>query len=235
LALNSAAAPAIRFRNSTLSGNLSDAAGSAVGFSGAGVGSMAFFEFSTIAGNTASVAAGAVATADAGQSVFLRGSILAGNSGLGGPSNCSGPGMVSSQGYNVESANTCNLVANNPDLINADPLLAPLAISTAPGAAQTTRTHGLYDGSPALNFVPRTPLDKCDPAYTDDQDQRGISRPAPAGFCDAGSFEGSVGPAPATAPTAQAPAAVTTPPPKKCRKGRKLKKGKCVKKKRKRR
>jgi CSLREA domain-containing protein len=200
-------AAVITFRNSTLSGNSASGGGGAVGYIGPSGADQSFFEFSTIAGNTAA----------------------------GVPSNCAGPsGAFTSYVYNVESANTCNLVPANPDLVNTDPLLAPLAISTAVGATQTTRTHGLYDGSPAVDFIPRSGPDGCDDAFTDQVDQRGVLRPAaPNGLCDAGAFEGTVGPKPPPPPSGNPTPTPTTP--KKCKKGRKLKKGKCVKKKRKKR
>jgi CSLREA domain-containing protein len=232
VALNAATAASMRFRNSTFSGNSAAAGASAIGYSGTGPGADSFFEFSTVADNTSSASHGAIASGASGHDFFLRGSIVSGNTGAGVPSNCSGLGDFISEGYNVESANSCSLVPANPDKINTDPMLAPLAISTVAGARQTARTRGLYDGSPAVNFVPRTPTDQCDDAFTAGSDGRAIPRPAaPAGFCDAGAFEGTVGPKPV--PPASDPSPSTPAKPKKCKKGRKLKKGKCVKKRRK--
>jgi CSLREA domain-containing protein len=232
------ASATIKFRNSTLSGNSSESGGNAVAYFGTGGNPSSFFEFSTIADNTSPFAHGAIEALGAGQAFFLRGTILSGNTGAGVPSNCAGLGQFNTQGYNVESANTCALVPATPDLINTDPLLAPLAISTVAGAQQMTRTHGLYDESPAADFIPRTLLDKCDASFTEDQDQRFVPRPAaPGGLCDAGAFEGTVGPKPVppTINPPPAPPAKTPPAKKKCKKGRKLKKGKCVKKRKKRR
>ena len=241
-ALNaSTTSPVIKFRNSTLSGNSAEAGGSAVGFLGGGNTPDVFFEFSTIAGNTSPLAHGALESAGAGQSFYLRASIISANTGAGAPSNCSGPGPFNSQGHNVESANTCSLPPAAPNLINTNPLLAPLATSTVVGATQTMRTHGLFDGSAALDFIPRAGPDSCAPSL--DEDQRAIARPTgPTALCDAGAFEGSVGPAPVppAVPVVPAPVQppVTTPAAsKKCKKGtkRKVVKGKvtCVKKKRK--
>ena len=233
LAMKASDAAKITFRNSTLSGNSADGGGSAVGYSDMGLAATSLFQFSTVAGNTSPAAHPAIEGTSAGHDFFLRGSIISGNTGAGVASNCATPGRFISQGYNVESANTCSLIEGNPDLFNTDPLLAPLVTSTLAGAQQTTRTRGLYDESPAVDFIPRDPLDKCQ--FTDDQDQRGIARPAaPNGLCDAGAFEGTVGPKPVPPTTnpPPAPPAKTSPAKKKCKKGRKLKQGKCVKKRR---
>jgi hypothetical protein len=103
---------------------------------------------------------------------------------------------------------------------NGGPLLAALADNGGP-----TRTMALGPGSAAINQVAiGTP--NCPGA-----DQRGIGRPQGAA-CDIGAFEVVVPPgAPAAAPAGAVAAATSTT--KRCKKGRKLKKGKCVKKKRK--
>ncbi|MGH2957377.1 MAG: choice-of-anchor Q domain-containing protein, partial [Solirubrobacterales bacterium] len=72
-------------------------------------------------------------------------------------------------------------------------------------------------------------------------DQRGQPRGGGAGQCDVGAFEAQPPPSPPAAPPAPPPVAtpiVAAPTPlapaKRCKKGQKLKKGKCVKRKRKR-
>lgn len=92
--------------------------------------------------------------------------------------NCAG-NPVTSNGFNLASDASCNLVAAG-DRPNQDPLLAPLANNGGP-----TPTHGLQAGSPAIDTgtltSPSLPID-----------QRGVVRPVGAGF-DIGAFEGTVG------------------------------------------
>ncbi len=88
-------------------------------------------------------------------------------------------GFLTSQGYNLESANTCNFTATG-DQINADPLLGPLQDNGGP-----TPTHALLTGSPAIDGGS---LANCPPI-----DQRGVSRPQ-GSACDIGAYEsGDVG------------------------------------------
>jgi predicted outer membrane repeat protein len=220
----------LRVFNSTFSGN--SAANGGGGIAAGGAGLTAHVTFSTIAENTATAvgSAGGIQSDADNHVIYLLGTIIAGNS----PVNCAevnpGDGIftVVSEGYNIESADTCSLDSGGAriglglDLINTDPLLAPLSVSTAPGAVQTTRTYGLYDTSPALNKIPRTPDDDwCNFGNTDNVDQRNVARPAaPDGLCDVGAFEGSVGPKPTTTPPATTPA----PTKKKCKKKKKKKK-----------
>ncbi|MBM3666579.1 MAG: hypothetical protein FJW90_03710 [Actinobacteria bacterium] len=97
-----------------------------------------------------------------------------------------------------------------------DPLLAPLSYNAT--GSGTTRTHGLYDGSPALDY--ETNLGSCNLASElQGVDQRGIARPIGTG-CDAGAFEGSVGPKPASPPVDPGTPPATT---KKCKKKKKKK------------
>ncbi len=106
-----------------------------------------------------------------------------------------------------------------PGTATGNPLLAALASNGGP-----TQTMALGAGSPAIDAVP---VADCAVAT----DQRGLPRPSgPA--CDIGAFEVQqpAPPAPLSLPLTATPA----PPAsarKKCKKGRKLKKGKCVKKK----
>lgn len=71
-------------------------------------------------------------------------------------------GIITSQGNNIDSANTCGF-ALGTDKLNTNPLLGPLENNGGP-----TDTHALLQGSPALNaggkpFPPK--------------DQRGVKRP----------------------------------------------------------
>lgn len=91
-------------------------------------------------------------------------------------SNCGGA-PVTSNGFNLASDASCNLIAAG-DIQNANPLLAPLANNGGP-----TPTHGLQAGSPAIDTgSPASPS----------VDQRGVQRPVGLGF-DIGAFEGTVG------------------------------------------
>jgi CSLREA domain-containing protein len=192
---------AMSFTNSTFSGNSAVGGGGAVAL---GVSApSANFRFVTIAGNTGSAVGqgGGVQTDDPAQDVQFVATILAYNSSGGVASNCARIGGAFSAGfqrYNVEDANTCDL-PDPSNLVNTNPLLAPLADNAVTVGVHTTRTHGLYDGSPAIDHVPRGGMagDWCPTAGG--VDQRFEPRPpAPAGFCDVGAFEGSVGPAPDT-------------------------------------
>ncbi len=164
-------------------------------------------------------------------------SIVTGGIGASGDENCDAAvGVINSTGGNVEGpAGTGGLPTNQCEFdqpggvdIHADPLLAPLAGNGGP-----TQTRGLFVGSPAIDLIPN-------PDCMSGIDQRAVTRPV-SGGCDSGAFEGSV-PLPSTppppgggstTPAASAPTAVvpTAAQRKKCKKGRKLKRGKCVKKK----
>lgn len=90
--------------------------------------------------------------------------------------NCGG-NAVTSNGFNLASDASCNLIAAG-DRPNANPLLAPLANNGGP-----TPTHGLQAGSPAIDTGTATSVPI---------DQRGVVRPVGPGF-DIGAFEGTVG------------------------------------------
>jgi hypothetical protein len=118
---------------------------------------------------------------NAGQ-VNIANSIVAAN----GP-NCTGNALTS-QGFNLEDADTCGLNPMLGDLINTNPLLGPLKFNGGP-----TRTHALVPGSPAV--------DAANPGGCRDQDgnlletcQRGFARQVdfPTGTfgrCDIGAYE----------------------------------------------
>jgi CSLREA domain-containing protein len=203
--------------NSTVSGNTASMAGGGVAFDLDDSGNF-FANFSTIANNTSTPAGsgGGIYTSDT-QFVNIGQSIVAGNTAGGVPSNCVGPGNFQTEGYNIESTNSCGFNTGAPpftDLVNTDPLLAPLAVYPASASALqplgaapppgqlTTRTRALYVGSPAINRIPRTPADNCaDAGLPTAYDQRFVLRPsiASGGLCDVGAFEGSI-PKPAGGP-----------------------------------
>lgn len=107
-------------------------------------------------------------------SATFKSTIVAGGTGVTAKS------VVTSQGYNLESADSCGFTGTG-DLINiADPGLGPLADNGGP-----TLTHGLYSFSPALDQIPAG-TNGCGTTVTNDQ--RGVVRPRDS-LCDIGAFE----------------------------------------------
>jgi hypothetical protein len=87
---------------------------------------------------------------------------------------------VTSEGYNIESGNTCGFGANPTDFTNFDgDLFEPLGDNGGP-----TPTLLPWWGSMVVDFIP---LADCSATVT--VDQRGVSRPQDAG-CDVGAVEG---------------------------------------------
>ncbi len=209
--------------NTTISGNSAALGGGALAFDLAESGNAAF-NFSTIVNNTTSTPGQgggilAVSTLPDDQFVLFGTSIVAGNTAAGSPSNCAGPGNFQGSA-SIESTNTCGFTGTS--MVNTDPQIAPLA--TYPGGELTTRTHGLYDTSPAANFFAAS-LGSCS-GYT--LDQRYAPRPAGSG-CDVGAHEGTVGANPNPPGGGPAIPAPTTPAPAtKCKKKKKKKKGKSL-------
>jgi hypothetical protein len=190
---------------------------------------------STISANTAAPGTGTgaggnlradVAAIDS-QLVTVQGSIVSDGVGSAGQENCSedfADAFVSTGG-NIDSEDQCHF-DHLSDQVDTDPLLGTLMDNGGP-----TDTQAITAASPAFNAVP---AGLCPPPAID---QIGSTRPL-EGACDAGAFELDLPPMapPGTTPTTPPTMTPTTPPAKKkCKKGRKLKKGKCVKKKRKKR
>jgi predicted outer membrane repeat protein len=181
------AEPVLQFQNSTLTANSAQEGGGAVAFD-FGLGGTVFFDFTTIANNSTPVqgAGGGIFTNTADQFVFFRrGNIIASNAAGGVLSNCAGPGNFQTNGYNLESGNSCHLVTASPkfDLVNTNPLLGMSRINT-PGK-QTTETMALFTGSPAIDGIPNA-------SCSTGSDQRFVSRPVNPN-CDVGAFEGDAG------------------------------------------
>lgn len=132
----------------------------------------------TIAFNTSSAGAGAnlevLGGAGSAPAATIRNTIIS-NPVAGLNCRVVGSGTLTSNGYNLESTNTCGLGATG-DITNSDPLLGPLALNT-PGA---TMTHAILSGSPAI--------DTADPVTFPPTDQRGIARPQ-GPRADIGSYE----------------------------------------------
>lgn len=133
---------------------------------------------STIATNVAAgpKAAGGNLLAREKATVKPQNTIIAGGMAGTAPSNCAvqTESAIQSQGHNLDSLDECSFTAVG-DLVNTDPLLAPLADN---GGA--TQTMALASTSPAI--------DAADGAACSPADQRGVLRPAGAG-CDIGAFE----------------------------------------------
>ncbi|MBI2883851.1 MAG: DUF1565 domain-containing protein [Candidatus Methylomirabilis oxyfera] len=90
-------------------------------------------------------------------------------------SDCVNAGTLISNGFNLDSDNTCQLTqpSDHPGMTN--PLLGPLANNGGP-----TQTHALLPGSPAIDAGTNTGCPSTD--------QRGVTRPQGAA-CDIGAFE----------------------------------------------
>jgi hypothetical protein len=197
---------------------------------------------STLASNTTTGGAGGLGGGNlvAGGETILRNTIVAnGSSNNPGYENCGIPdfGPYTSQGHNLEArpgqgASQCGLTpGSNGDITSTNAGLGTFGFHGGP-----TQTVALMPLSPAVDAGGPT-----GPAT----DQRGVSRPQ-GSRCDIGAFElaqggtipGSTCAGPPSPPvsTPLIPATTAAPPPtrKKCKKGRKLKKGKCVRKKKRR-
>ena len=150
----------------------------------------------TLSGNTASSSGGGaiytdggsvqitsstmVSNTDPGLKIAAPGTLSVGNSLVvdrsGGP-NCSGP--VTSQGYNLETKNSCTFTQPGDRANTSNPAVGPLRDNGGP-----TPTHAIEFSSPATNNG-TTDAAKCQSA-----DQRGIKRPQPEnGRCDIGAYE----------------------------------------------
>jgi hypothetical protein len=191
-----------RYLDSTISGNSVSLSGAgAMNNGGGGIHSSAdgLVGNVTIAGNSINAPGGGLFV-DSGGNFALADTIIAGN----GTSNCGGAGGFFSQGTNLESANTCDLIASG-DLINTDPRLGPLQNNGGP-----TRTQALPAGSPAIDAGACSASILGQPLTVD---QRGVARPQPTGGkCDIGAFELVPGGSAPPPPPASPPAAVAGPP-----------------------
>ncbi len=180
--------------DSTISGNIV----SLQGMGGGGIynrGPMSLTNV-TISGNEASAGYGAAIRNNAGSNLEVTFTTIYTNTGINSIHNlgtatfkntivAGGTGVsekvvVTSEGYNLESANSCGFTKPG-DLINiTDPRLGSLADNGGP-----TLTHGLYSDSPALDQIPAG-TNGCGTTVTNDQ--RGVVRPKNL-LCDIGAFE----------------------------------------------
>ena len=127
--------------NSTFSGNHSDGAGGGIDNSEPSNPSAVLYLVNvTLNGNSAGSGGGNLNLGSiSSANVSLLNTLVA----SGTPSNCDK--AVTSQGYNLESTNTCGLAAAG-DLVNTDPKLLPLQDNGG-----STRTHALLPNSPAVD------------------------------------------------------------------------------------
>jgi hypothetical protein len=112
----------------------------------------------------------------------LTNSIVTENYTYGGSyRDCSG--LITSNGYNLDSDGTCVTDGVNNDITSATPGLGPLQDNGGP-----TQTHALLDGSPAIDAILEggTGYNGAPPT-----DQRVAARPQPTtgGNCDIGAYE----------------------------------------------
>ncbi len=131
----------------------------------------------TLTANTA-ISGGGLYAASA---VYIMNSILAENQSTGGiipTANCGGPGVIASNGHNLEDGEGCQFDLASPeieqDTHSENPLLGPLQFNGGP-----VQTRALLPGSPAIDAgdvpVPST-------------DARGIPRGIGSGY-DLGAYE----------------------------------------------
>jgi len=146
--------------NTTVSRNKATSAGGGLCSAGTSV-----LTYTTVASNTA--ASGGHGIHRLGGTFLVKNTIVAHN----GAANCSL--ALTSDGHNLEDANTCGLTATT-DITSTNPLLGPLTHE------QGTWVHPLLAGSPAIN------AGDCVPAVTT-VDQRGVTRPG-GGKCDTGAY-----------------------------------------------
>jgi hypothetical protein len=148
--------------NSTISGNTADDNGGGI-FNGSESGTFTITH-STISGNTADGDGGGIYIDYELAAINIKNTIIAGNS----DDNCDGhPGEITSQGYNIENTDTCNLdqPSDIVDSATVIPFLGPLQNNGG-----DTETHALLAGSPAIdtgdpNFVPPPEFDQRGPGF----------------------------------------------------------------------
>jgi hypothetical protein len=205
--------------NSTFSGNAVDVApriGGAIynqlSTDGANTPGSVTVVATTFYGNLATGGSGGTLNNQAGNTLTIKLAIVAN----GSPNNCAG--SITTQGYNIDSANTCGFAAAT-DRPNTNSALGPLADN---GGA--TFTHALLAGSPAIDLIP---ISVCTDQVgaTLVSDQRGAVRPQDGDgngsvMCDSGAFEasGAIGPTPtpsmtATSTATRTPTATPSPTP----------------------
>lgn len=182
--------------NSTVSGNVADGGSGTGNNPGGGIynlsnsanrGGVLILTNSTIANNRATGLGGGLRH-DATGTVTLRNTIIAGNSSNTNEIDVSG--TIVSQGYNLIGNTTGSSGWTAADLLDQNPLLAPLGNNGGP-----TLTHALLPGSPAINAGNNALA--VDPTTNRDltRDQRGSVRRIGGGMnsmVDIGAYESHI-------------------------------------------
>jgi len=158
----------LRLERSTVSGNFNaatavDGSPNSASSRGGGIaneGGAVELDESTVAFNTAGLASNLFTSS--GATTEFRSTLLTQPSG---GENCDGGGDLTSAGFNLEDADSCELDAGS-DQTGADPALAPLADNGGP-----TDTHAIAPGSDALD------AGDAGPSVATDQRSAGFSRP----------------------------------------------------------
>lgn len=172
--------------NTTVTGNKAP-----VG-SGGGIqsnGSLLVLTNVTVSGNTSANNGGGIHRGTTNINIFLRNSIVAGNTGAPTTPDVShsAAGSFSSLGNNVIGNTGVSVGWVASDKLNQDPLLSPLGYYGGFGM-----TYALLSGSPALNAGQNCVTDRSctgnQPATSVTTDQRGAARPADT-TVDIGAFE----------------------------------------------
>ena len=175
-AINNGSGGTLTITNSTFSGNSATNGFGAAIFANGGPGFTVTITNSTFSGNSASGGFGAAIKNNDVAGVIVRNTIVANSGGAG---NCNG--AITNGGYNLQFGGT---VANScgASISTGDPVLGALANNGGP-----TQTMALGASSAALGKIPNA--SGCQQNIS--TDQRGVTRPQPAGtLCDIGAYEG---------------------------------------------
>ncbi len=238
--------------NTTISGNTATGAfGGGVELTADGTPGRGLAEIrsSTIADNAANLEGDAIALVNA--AATLTGTVVSDSESLTDgdpndacyvgfpPTSTIGPGG----GANIDDGDSCGFGATLGNLEDTDAQLGELADNGGP-----VRTMALAQGSPAVGLLPAGDCDVLGGASSLGEDARGYPRPT-SGACDSGAYElftcdgaplNAPGPfAGCPAPPSPSTVGISLPPAipavrKRCGKKRVLKRGRCVKKKKKR-
>jgi hypothetical protein len=177
---------AVALTNDTITGNRSTNGG---GYFGTGCAESptvsTAFSFDTVTGNTAtdsSTGAGNLQAIDDSTITLAQTIIAGGNASGGANTNCSftGPGSVTSRGYNlIDNLNSCG-AAGPGDIVGQNPQLGALGNNGGP-----TQTELPASGSHAIGGVPANVCSATGVAT----DQRGVARGVGGSPCTIGSVE----------------------------------------------
>jgi CSLREA domain-containing protein len=172
----------INIANSTFSGNSAPiGTGGAIYYNGTGM----TMNNVMIANNSAAIGAGGLHKATATLNASVRNTIIANNSGAA--ANPDVFGEITSRGNNLIGVVGTSTGWIASDLLNQNPLLAPLANNGGP-----TQTHALLPGSPAINAgqncVTTATCVEGNPPQPLTTDQRGLPRLVGA-MVDIGAYE----------------------------------------------